>query len=76
MAEPGGERRIVVFDNYIIEIDDEAAGILIRAGTGFAFHALEGTFATLEGRTFPDAVAAERAARKIRRAPTTQLARA
>jgi len=58
-----------VFDNYIIEIDDQAAGILIRSGASFAFHALEGTFATLEGRTFPDAVAAERAARKIRREP-------
>ncbi|WP_029075665.1 hypothetical protein [Kaistia adipata] len=65
-----------MFDNYIIEIDDKAAGILIRAGSGFAFHALEGRFATLEGRTFPDAVAAERAARKIRRAPAAQLARA
>jgi hypothetical protein len=66
----GGEGRTSVFDNYIIEIDDEAAGILIRSGRSFAFHALEGTFATLEGHIFPDVVAAERAARKIRRNPT------
>jgi len=60
-----------VVDNYVIEIDDEAAGILIRSGRSFAFHALEGTFATLEGQVFADAVAAERAARKIRRMPAS-----
>jgi hypothetical protein len=65
-----------VFDNYIIEIDDQAAGILIRAGGGFAFHALEGAFATLEGQTFPDAIAAERAARRLRREPSAQIPRA
>jgi hypothetical protein len=72
----GGERRTSVFDNYIIEIDDEAAGILIRSGRSFAFHALEGTFSTLEGQVFMDAVAAERAVRKIRRNPPAPLARA
>lgn len=56
-----------MFDNYIIEIDDKAAGILVRTGRAFAFHALERTFAALEGVLFPDAVAAERAARKVRR---------
>jgi hypothetical protein len=66
-----------VFDNYIIEIDDQAAGILIRSGSrSFAFHALEGIFATLEGRIFSDVVAAERAARKIRRNPPPTLAKA
>ncbi|MCX5512227.1 hypothetical protein C3941_09150 [Kaistia algarum] len=56
-----------MFDNYIIEIDDKAAGILVRTGRSFAFHALERTFAVLEGALFTDAVAAERAARKVRR---------
>ena len=56
-----------MFDNYIIEIDDKAAGILVRTGRSFAFHALERTFAVLEGALFADAVAAERAARKVRR---------
>ncbi|WEK52488.1 MAG: hypothetical protein P0Y66_11160 [Candidatus Kaistia colombiensis] len=65
-----------MFDNYIIEIDDEAAGILIRSGRSFAFHALEGAFATLEGQVFADAVAAERAARRIRRIPAATSARA
>lgn len=56
-----------MFDNYIIEIDDKAAGILVRTGRSFAFHALERTFSVLEGAIFSDAVAAERAARKVRR---------
>jgi hypothetical protein len=57
----------LVFDNYIIEIDDEAAGILVRTGRNFAFHALERTFEALEGMIFPDAIAAERAVRIARR---------
>jgi hypothetical protein len=64
-----GERRHSVFDNYIIEIDDKAAGILVRSDRAFAFHALERTFSVLEGMLFPDAIAAERAARKVRRGP-------
>ena len=56
-----------VFDNYIIEIDGNAAGILVRADRHFAFHALEPAFAALEGVVFADAVAAERAARQARR---------
>lgn len=65
-----------MFDNYIIEIDDQAAGILIRSGRSFAFHALQGTFAPLEGVVFTDVVAAERAARQVRRHPAAPLARA
>lgn len=65
-----------MFDNYIIEIDDEAAGILIRSGRAFAFHALDGTFSPLEGRVFADVVAAERAVRRVRRNPDATLARA
>ncbi|MCX5497551.1 hypothetical protein OSH11_22830 [Kaistia dalseonensis] len=63
-----------MFDNYIIEIDDKAAGILVRTGRAFAFHALERTFAALEGVVFPDVVAAERAARKVRRQPMLKAA--
>ena len=64
-----------MFDNYIIEIDDKAAGILVRTGRSFAFHALEPAFASLEGAVFADAVAAERAARQARRQarPAVQL---
>ncbi len=58
-----------MFDNYIIEIDDKAAGILVKSGRAFAFHALERTFAALEGMLFSDAISAERAVRKMRRSP-------
>ena len=37
---------------------------------GFAFHAVSSAFSALEGSTFPDAYAAERAARRIRRRGT------
>ncbi|WP_334174982.1 hypothetical protein [Pseudoxanthobacter sp.] len=55
------------FDTYLIEIEDDPAGILIRAPGGFAFHAVSSAFSALEGATFPDAYAAERAARRLRR---------
>lgn len=54
-----------MFDNYIIEIDDKAAGILVKSDHVFAFHALEHSCRELEGMLFPDAIAAERAARKV-----------
>jgi hypothetical protein len=69
LLEVRGDRRISVFDNYLIEVDDKAAGILVRTGGAFAFHALEGSFATLEGALFADAVAAERAVRRVQRQP-------
>lgn len=63
-----------MFDNYIIEIDDTDAGILVKSDRAFAFHALERSFEVLEGMLFPDAIAAERAARKVRRGPPLQMA--
>ncbi|MBB5751775.1 hypothetical protein [Prosthecomicrobium pneumaticum] len=64
-----------MFDNTLIEVDDHAAGILVRAGQAFAFHALELPFQSLEGVTFPDAATAERAARRLtRRAAAERLA--
>jgi len=63
-----------VFDNYLIEVDDHAAGILVRSGHAFAFHALERPFQQLEGRTFPDAATAERAARRCTRGGTERVA--
>ena len=63
-----------MFDNYIIEIDDKAAGILVRSGRAFAFHALERTCAALEGMLFSDVISAERAIRKVRRTPVGALA--
>ena len=58
---------ISMFDNYIVEIDDRAVGVIVRAGRAFSFHAVEAAYAPLEGAAFPDAYAAERAARKLSR---------
>ncbi|MQT14173.1 hypothetical protein [Segnochrobactrum spirostomi] len=64
------------FNHYLVEIDDNPAGILIRTGSEFAFHAVGAKFAPLEGATFPDAVAAERAARRLARHGGTPKLRA
>ncbi len=53
-----------MFANYLIEVRDSPVGILIRQGDGYAFHALDPAVGDLEGATFPDAFAAERAARR------------
>ncbi len=53
-----------MFDKYIVEVEDNPVGILVREGGTFAFHALEPAVKDLEGLAFPDAFAAERAARK------------
>lgn len=49
---------------FIIEVGGQAAGIIVReAGeTLFQFHSAGTAFRSLEGRTFPHARAAERAA--------------
>jgi hypothetical protein len=49
---------------FIIEVGGKAAGIIVReAGeTLFQFHSAASAFKALEGRTFPHARAAERAA--------------
>jgi len=54
-----------MFDTYLIEVADRPAGILQRSGEAFAFHAVEPPFASLNGTTFPDPLAAERAARRL-----------
>jgi hypothetical protein len=53
-----------MFKNYLVEVRDSPVGILVRQGDAFAFHALEASVQDLEGQTFPDALSAERAARK------------
>jgi hypothetical protein len=53
-----------MFANYLVEVRDTPVGILIRQGDSYAFHALEPSVGELEGMTFPDAFAAERAARR------------
>lgn len=52
------------FDTYLIEIDDQAAGILTRTGHNFSFHAVDQSLAEMNGSFFPDTIAAERAVRR------------
>jgi len=49
---------------FVIEIDDDAAGLAVQEGSGYAFHALAPGFAHLEGRRFRSPAAAERACRQ------------
>jgi hypothetical protein len=49
-------------DSYIIEVDEEAAGLVIRDRGGFKFFAAVSDFAALDGRMFGSTRAAERAA--------------
>lgn len=57
-------------DAYVIEINDEAAGIIVRTGRDYSFYASNPLYAELEGVTFSSPSKAEHAARKlIRPAP-------
>ena len=56
-----------MFDNYLVEVQDRAAGILTRAGAAYVFHSVEAPFRALDGTTFPDPVSAERAALRLLR---------
>lgn len=51
-------------NHYLVEVRDTPVGILIRQGESYAFHALDPLVDDLEGTLFPDAFAAERAARR------------
>jgi hypothetical protein len=51
-----------MFDNYIIEVQSQAAGIVVREKRGFRFFAAHHTFDPLEGRLFKSPREAERAA--------------
>jgi hypothetical protein len=52
-------------DRYIIEVNSQAAGIVIRNRDGFRFFAASHPFHALEGRLFRSAREAERAARLV-----------
>jgi hypothetical protein len=56
-----------VSDSYIIEIDDLAAGILVREGAAFAFHAAASLFFSMQGMIFEGPASAEWAARRLMR---------
>ncbi|NLH81514.1 MAG: hypothetical protein GX458_11810 [Phyllobacteriaceae bacterium] len=53
-----------MFDRYLIEIDDLEAGLLIRDGETYEFHAVAPRFRAFEGARFPDPWTAERALRR------------
>lgn len=54
-----------MFQAYIIEIHDRAAGIVTRHARGFRFFSSERLFDSLEGREFRSVREAERAARAL-----------
>ncbi len=52
-----------MYDSYVIEIDETEAGLLLRQGAAFVFHAVADRFHRFEGVIFPDPWSAERALR-------------
>jgi hypothetical protein len=52
-------------DSYIIEVDAQTAGIVVRNPGGYRFFASSHRFNRLEGQLFRNAREAERAARKL-----------
>jgi hypothetical protein len=57
-----------MFDSYVIEIDEIDAGLLLRHGRGYVFHAVADLFRSFEGVWFSDPSSAERALRRGLRA--------
>jgi len=52
-------------DSYIIEVNSQAAGIVVRNAEGYRFFASSHRFDRLEGRLFRNAGEAERAACRL-----------
>jgi hypothetical protein len=52
-------------DSYIIEVNSQTAGIVVRNREGYRFFASSQRFNRLEGRLFRNAREAERAARRL-----------
>ena len=52
-------------DSYIIEVNSQTAGIVVRDREGYRFFASSHQFNPLEGRIFRNAREAERAARRL-----------
>jgi hypothetical protein len=53
-----------MFESYLIEIDEVDAGLLLRQGQGYVFHAVADLFRAFEGVWFSDPASAERALRR------------
>lgn len=54
---------MVVRESYIIELEDDAVGVVVPYGSRVTFHASDARMAELEGHVFEDADEAVRAAR-------------
>ena len=52
-------------DRYIIEVNSQAAGVVVRNPQGFRFFAASQRFVRLEGKLFRNASEAERAAARL-----------
>jgi hypothetical protein len=61
------------FDAFVIQVDGETAGIIVRLDRGFRFYATTNDFVGLEGRQFRGPRDAQRAARD--RAVTLRVGR-
>ncbi len=49
-------------DTFIIEVQSQAAGIVVRDSSGYRFHAASHRFNAIEGRVFRNAREAQHAA--------------
>lgn len=54
-----------MYDSYLIEVRDNAAGILVRNGRRFQFLATDTSLSELDGRLFVGPFDAERAVLKL-----------
>lgn len=59
-------------DVTLIEIQDQAAGIVTRDGRTYRFHAAARDFHPIDGQVFDSVLAAERAARRLIAGPARQ----
>lgn len=52
---------------FVIEIDGDAAGLVVRTGNGFRFYASRATYASVDGSHFRSVAQAENACRRLSR---------
>jgi hypothetical protein len=52
-------------DRYIIEVNSQAAGVIVRSPEGFRFFAASQRFGRMEGKLYRNASEAERAALRL-----------
>jgi hypothetical protein len=64
-----------MFDAYLIETENEVAGVLVRVDEGFRFHAILPSYNELERKRFASPWKAERAAALLDRSRRQQAGR-